>query len=536
MGYFKGFILVGAVLTLLALTASSASATVLCKSTTTPCQSAYGIGTKLDASLSGSFQLESKGETLATCTGSTIKGSTTTAGGELEAVTAPIESLTWSGCSQTTTTLKAGELAISHNTGTDDGTVEFKGTEVTLFILSFTCTYRPATGTLKGGESPSIEINAVATKTAGSYLCPTEAKWIAKYEVTEPKPIYVEPDRRGAVLCKSTTTPCQSAYGIGTKIDASLSGSLQLESKGETFATCTGGTIKGSTATAGGELEAVTAPVESLTWSGCNSTTHTLKAGELAISHNTGTDDGTVEFKGTEVTFLMNGVSCTYRPGTGTLKGGESPSLEINALATKVAGGFLCPTEMKWIAKYEVTEPKPIYVEPDRRGAVLCKSTTTPCQSAYGIGTKLDASLSGSFQLESKGETLATCTGSTIKGSTTTAGGELEAVTAPIESLTWSGCSQTTTTLKAGELAISHNTGTDDGTVEFKGTEVTLFILSFTCTYRPATGTLKGGESPSIEINAVATKTAGSYLCPTEPKWIAKYEVTEPKPIYVEPS
>jgi hypothetical protein len=195
MRYFTAFVLVGAVTALLALTASSASATVLCKSTTTPCQSAYGIGSKVDASLSSgsSFRLEYEGSTLATCTGGTIKGQTTTAGGELEAVNATVESLSWTGCSQTTHTLKAGELVISHNSGTDDGLVEFKGTEVTFATLGVTCTYRPATGTLKGGESPSIEISAMAKKTAGSFVCPTEAKWVAKYEVTEPKPIYVEP-------------------------------------------------------------------------------------------------------------------------------------------------------------------------------------------------------------------------------------------------------------------------------------------------------------------------------------------------------
>jgi hypothetical protein len=195
MRHFTVIVVVGAAMTLLALAASSASATVLCKSTTTPCQSTYGIGTKLDASLisGGSFRLETGGSTIATCTSGTIKGSTSTVGGELEAVTVPIESLTWSGCSQTTTTIKTGELAILHSTGTDDGLVEFKGTEVTFSIFGVTCTYRPAGGTLKGGENPSIEINAVAKKTAGGVLCPAEAKWIAKYEVTEPKPIYVEP-------------------------------------------------------------------------------------------------------------------------------------------------------------------------------------------------------------------------------------------------------------------------------------------------------------------------------------------------------
>jgi hypothetical protein len=193
MRYFGVFVLIGAAMALLALTASSASATVLCKSTTTPCQSAYGVGTKIDASLSGSFQLKSGEAVLATCTGGTIKGSTSTVGGELEAVNAPIESLTWSGCTNTTHTTKTGELSIFHSTGTDDGLVEFKGTEVTFAILGVSCTYRPAGGTLKGGESPSIEINAFATKIAGSFLCPAEPKWIAKYEVTEPKPIYVEP-------------------------------------------------------------------------------------------------------------------------------------------------------------------------------------------------------------------------------------------------------------------------------------------------------------------------------------------------------
>ncbi|MDQ3725604.1 MAG: hypothetical protein M3335_06920 [Actinomycetota bacterium] len=147
-----------------------------------------------------------------------------------------------------------------------------------------------------------------------------------------------------------------------------MTNSLKVESGGTTIAECTGGTFKGSIASAGGEAKAVTGSIESLTWSGCGQTTHTINKGEFEIQHLAGTDNGTFIGKGTAVTFGIFGTSCTYGFGEGvdlgTLKGGESPTLEINANVPRVAGGFICPSSTIWTATYNLEEPKPLYVEP----------------------------------------------------------------------------------------------------------------------------------------------------------------------------
>jgi hypothetical protein len=58
-----------------------------------------------------------------------------------------------------------------------------------------------------------------------------------------------------------------TAMGVGTTIDASLSGSAIWETTGgEVLNTCTGGTIKGSTANAGSPFEPVSANIGELTW------------------------------------------------------------------------------------------------------------------------------------------------------------------------------------------------------------------------------------------------------------------------------
>jgi hypothetical protein len=361
--------------------------------------------------------------------------------------------------------------------------------------------------------------------------------------VTEPHAVFFvdRPDESG-ILCKSTTTPCTTAYGKETTLDADLNGSAVFESNGSTIATCSGGTLKAKTKNAGSSAEPVTAGIEALNWSGCGQTTSTVAKGSLEIKRIGGTENGTVLGKDTQVTLGISGTSCTYGFGEesdlGTLTGKEAPVIDVDTELPKTAGGFLCPVSTRFKAEYKLTEPTPLYVESTEAGGVLCKTTTTPCGSPYGKETTLDADLTGSFTLEdSSGNSLDRCAGSTIKGRVVSVS---EAATVSLEELSWSGCDATTHTISPGELKIAHIAGTENGTVTGKGTQVTFGIFGVSCTYGTGTGTglgtLTGGVAPTLSFSAVVVKIAGGFLCPNAPVWTASYKLTEPTPLYVEPS
>jgi len=179
----------------------ASSATALCKTTTTPCDSGYGKGTTLDASMTSGTTaiLKSTSETvLDTCTAGTVKGTTANAGGgeAEEPVTGTVETLSFSSCSRTTHTLKTGEFEIQKIAETDDGTLISRNAEITVDSIFGSCVFGTASGTdlgtLKGGESPTIEVNAVVPKISGNGACPAHAVLTASYTLTEPKPLYVE--------------------------------------------------------------------------------------------------------------------------------------------------------------------------------------------------------------------------------------------------------------------------------------------------------------------------------------------------------
>jgi hypothetical protein len=175
----------------------AASATVLCKTTTTPCGSPYPAGTLIVPSLSGSNSLETlEGVTLDTCVSTQIKTKIEKAGSSTSTVYGPNTELIAGGCTMTTDTLKLGALEIHHITGTDNGTVTGLLAEVTVNTSIFgSCVYGAGTavdiGTLLGGESPTIKVNGIVKKVSG--ICPNEARWTGEYKITEPKPLYVEP-------------------------------------------------------------------------------------------------------------------------------------------------------------------------------------------------------------------------------------------------------------------------------------------------------------------------------------------------------
>jgi hypothetical protein len=169
-------------------------------------------------------------------------------------------------------------------------------------------------------------------------------------------------------------------------------------------------------------------------------------------------------------------------------------------------------------------------------GPNFCTVQESPCPEAnrWATGTELDLSLASgksSLLTDTESEQIDTCTGSTAQGKLEKA----EPITGPIESLTWSGCTFTTKTLKPGRLEVEHIAGTHNGTVRADGTaEVTISTVFFgSCIYGPSGGAdlgeLKEGKPATFVANAVLRKFTGSNLaCPETAKWTATYTLTEP--------
>jgi hypothetical protein len=175
------------------------------------------------------------------------------------------------------------------------------------------------------------------------------------------------------VLCNESASSCTS-YEAASTLEASLTGSGTLSTTGGTLLdTCTLGVIGGTTGNTGGSTETVNEPIGELTWELCTNTTDTTNKGELEIHWISGTNNGTVTGKSISVTLNTASGSCTYSTGTaldlGTLTGGNPATIDVNTVLAKQAGGFLCPTEVRWVASYSVVSPEPLYVGESALGA-----------------------------------------------------------------------------------------------------------------------------------------------------------------------
>ena len=169
--------------------AGTASATVACKTTTTPCGS---LATELDASLSGTATLSAEGITLDTCSAGTVKGPVTEQG-STKTLKITVDT-TWTNCTQTTTQNEHGTLEIHWISGTDNGTVTATGFVVTVNTIFGSCTYGFGTtpkdlGEIKGGAPGTLAINTSVPRISGP--CPATATWVANYTVTTPNPVYI---------------------------------------------------------------------------------------------------------------------------------------------------------------------------------------------------------------------------------------------------------------------------------------------------------------------------------------------------------
>ena len=191
------------------LGAGTASATVFCDETKTPCPvNQDWPKTAFDFELKSgvvSRVTDTFGLTLAECKVGTMKGTILQPGSKTETVipSIPNAGLTWEGCNMEAGTgllLQVHQIAL-----TDNGTVT--ADTVAIFKVLYQtkeCWYQIAKsqdlGALIGGKDAVLAINVSPTLDAdnSSPLCPGTVKWTAEYTLKEPNPggvitpLYVE--------------------------------------------------------------------------------------------------------------------------------------------------------------------------------------------------------------------------------------------------------------------------------------------------------------------------------------------------------
>ena len=189
-----GFVSTSLLLVLGFATAAPASATVLCKTNTSPCTGgAYAKGTTIEASLKSKTKSVFDGPAKVECEGSSLKGEVTNPGGEA-VVSGTLSSLSFTACgSATVSVLKAGTFKVE-SPKEGSGTLKLEGLEATVETLGLHCIFSGTTSfSLKGGEMGSLVSPTALKRTGGrsGAFCGTEASWTVEYTVTTPAPLYV---------------------------------------------------------------------------------------------------------------------------------------------------------------------------------------------------------------------------------------------------------------------------------------------------------------------------------------------------------
>jgi hypothetical protein len=177
--------------------AASASATVLCKTSTNPCTEDYPAGTEFNAATEAARSVLFKGGGVAvnTCTEAKISGKTTNTGGLGSPVVVSLSSFVWGGCTKTTEVIKAGPMEIYYAKSEIGaiGTVTMKEFE----WKEGSCTYGwtnqdigQITGSAtEGGSKAKLYVDATYPLVAGGFPCPMTATWADIYVISTPNPL-----------------------------------------------------------------------------------------------------------------------------------------------------------------------------------------------------------------------------------------------------------------------------------------------------------------------------------------------------------
>ena len=153
----------------------------------------------------------------------------------------------------------------------------------------------------------------------------------------------------------------------------------------------------------------------------------------------------------------------------------------------------------------------------------VCTNTSGACEQINTI----EASQVGTGTLETTGgTTLVTCAAGDIHVSVTKQGAGVDPITGTIDTLKFTECSNTVTTLNAGNLDASAS-GTN-GTLSATGSEVTVNgIFGVSCVYGSGAaldiGTTNG---TTLTVNAVVPKISGPLVCPPDTRWKASFKIT----------
>ena len=209
MNYLKmlGLAAVAAAALMAIVGASTATATVLCDSTSTPCpeNEKWKVGTTVRFTVrSGTSGVwtDTSGSQIATCPEGEIQGNIAKAGSETSTVEIPVEPshFVWQSCIHTET-LEGGTLELHTISGTDNGTVTATGFKFTTVVNGIDCIYGFPTATTLGtltasGEGRAVlDVKTTMVKREGSFLCPGTLNWAEEFTQTQPSstPLYVEP-------------------------------------------------------------------------------------------------------------------------------------------------------------------------------------------------------------------------------------------------------------------------------------------------------------------------------------------------------
>lgn len=176
----------------------TASATVACKVTETPCAAAneWAVGTSGLATLkagTSAVMRTTGGEIVITCNKGHVSGKLENQGSATTTMHQPgtAANVGYEECTQTMDTIKGGEVELHHIAGTDNATVTIKGFETTVLTLGVSCIYTYGVGidagVITGGTSPNMDVKGVLPKTTGSsFLCPTTVTGEFAGTLTEP--------------------------------------------------------------------------------------------------------------------------------------------------------------------------------------------------------------------------------------------------------------------------------------------------------------------------------------------------------------
>ena len=186
--------------------AGTASATVFCHTTSSPCPEKWKAGTEPRFTVrpgTAGIWKDTSGAIAAKCPEGELRGTITNAGSATETVktSVPASGLTWpgvEGCIKTVT-LEGGTLEVHAISGTDNGTVTVSGFKITLSILGSSCIYgfgeNANFGTLTGNGSGSaiLDINTLFFKKEGGIACPNDLTWTEEFtqEIPSGTALYV---------------------------------------------------------------------------------------------------------------------------------------------------------------------------------------------------------------------------------------------------------------------------------------------------------------------------------------------------------